>query len=249
MLMPLDLIDFDESNPQEEDPATFNDLVLSMEEDGITENVVLRTNGDRFMCVSGEHRVKAARLAGPPMGPFKTIPARIREDWDEDAAAIRLVRMNALHGKINADKFTSLYGKLKSKYSEDELRRMLGFSGRDAEMKRLIKTTVASMPERMQAEIEKRSDQIRTVEDLAATVQALFTRYGGTIDQHFVLFAHGGMTHLMVRCTPQTFAPIEALVMRAESEGKLLDEVLAGVVEAWLREQPEMKEPESDDDQ
>jgi ParB-like chromosome segregation protein Spo0J len=220
----FDLIDPHPENPNVEDVQTFNELVETMKDYGWLQPALIVSNGDRYRTVAGEHRVKAGKLAGIKHGHCV-----IADHLTPDEQRILLVRMNVLRGRIDPARFTALWQELSKTYDRDELMRKMGFAGKEADLRRLIKDTGQTMPERMREELQRRAERIRSVEDLAAVVNDLYARYGGTLDRNFVLFSMGGQTHLMVRCTPQTFAPMKELAARAEERGEKLDEVLAAL--------------------
>lgn len=223
-VVPIDDLEPDPRNPNKEDLATFNELVEGIKRDGVVETLLVRPAGEtgKWVITAGEHRWKAAKLAG-----VTHVPILIKQDWDADEAGIQLVRLNALRGRLDPERFTKLYTELKGKFSEPELRKRLGFSGKDAEFRRLLKSVTAGLPASVRAEVEKRAEKIRRVEDLAAVVQSIFTKYGATVAAHFIVFAFGGQTHLMVQTTPETFGPILALAEACQAAGRKTDEVLA----------------------
>ena len=224
VVLSIDEIDPEPLNPQQEDLATFNELVASIAEDGVVEFPIVVQRGERWVIVGGEHRYKAARLAGKKVLPCIVAPA----EWaDEGIRHARMIRLNALHGKFDPKKFVTLWNQLTSKYGEAQVKKMTGFSARDADLARLMRNVRANLPEAMKADLDQRADRIQSVNDLAAVVQALFARYGSTLQDHFVLFAFGGKTHLMVKLDEQSFQGIDALARRCSEEHLPLDLVLA----------------------
>jgi predicted amidohydrolase YtcJ len=224
----VDAIVPDPENPQTQDSTTFSDLVDSIAQDGMTEAVtVVDIGGGKWMLVAGEHRWRAAKMAG-----LEAVPAIViaKGTWDDDERAIRMVRSNVLRGRLDPAKFTALYGQLAKRYSPDDLRRMLGFTSKKHEMERLVGSITAAMPEPMKKEMRQRGQQAESVDDLGSVVQSLFARHGATVAAHFVLFAYGGRTHLMVECEPETFAQIEAWAERVERTGGTVDAELARMV-------------------
>src|SRR5688572_22843319 len=146
-LIDLDLIDFDPDNPNAQDVGVFNEVVESMRNHGFLENAVIRPiEGGRFMCVSGEHRLKAARVVGMRQAPC------LVKDYEEQDAKIDLVRMNSLRGKIDPERFTSLYNKLRRTMSPEDIKRKMGFASRDSEFQKMIKQVEADLPEQHREE-------------------------------------------------------------------------------------------------
>lgn len=221
----VDVLDPDPMNPNVEDLGTFNELVESIRRDGFLEPVTVTPVPDvpgRYWIVSGEHRWKAAKLAG-----LTAIPVVIKGDWDEDQRRIAMVRMNVLRGKLNPKKFVELWGTLERKYGRVELQRRMGLASHESELNRLLKSVSAGLPPQLQAELQKRAEKIRKVEDLAAVVQSLFTKYGSTVEAHYIVFAFAGRTHLMIRASDETFGPIARLADACQQGGVALDAVLA----------------------
>ena len=228
----FDLIDADPENPNVEDVQTFNELVDTIREYGWLQPALVVTNGDRYRTVAGEHRVKAGRLAGMSEGAVV-----IGDHLTRDQQRLLLSRMNVLTGRLDPAKFTALWTELGKRFEPDELRRKMGFSGRDTELRRLVRDTAKTLPEKMRDDLLKRADRIRSVEDLAAAVNQIFAQHGGTLDQHFVVFSFGGQAHAMIRCTAQTFAPIKRLLEESVDRfGKPIDEVLAEAAGRLLEE-------------
>jgi hypothetical protein len=225
-MLNLDDIEPDPMNPNEQDLATFNELVEGMKVDGVLEPILVTPIGEgRYRIVGGEHRWKGAKLAGKTQ-----IPAIIKSDWDADTARMMMVRMNMLRGKLNPEKFTQLWTSLKSRYGEQELKKRMGMGAREPELKRLLKRVGAGLPLQMKADLERRAAKVTTVEDLAAVVQSLFTKYGNTVDRHFVMFSFGGQVHLMVQADKQTFAPFAELADICAEKNLELDAVMAALV-------------------
>ena len=72
----IELIDEAEWNPNEEQPAEFNALVENIREVGMVEFPVVVPKGGRYLAVSGNHRVRAAKLLGLS---FRTLQYRLEK--------------------------------------------------------------------------------------------------------------------------------------------------------------------------
>lgn len=114
-----------------------------------------------------------------------------------------------------AEKVDILHGQIKQK---------------EQEIEQLMKQIKKGLPEEVQAEIEKRADKIRNVEDLAAVINSLYAKFGGTLDKNYLLFSFGGQTHLMIKLNKDTFKKVREIVERCGKEGtdinNAIDEVL-----------------------
>jgi hypothetical protein len=223
--VPLDDIEPDQDNPNRLDLAEFNELVEGIKRDGFLGAILVVPQPHapgKYRISDGEHRWKAARVAG-----LRTIPCAIKPGWSDDERQIHMIRMNELRGRLDPERFTAVYLRLRERYGEDSLKRRMGFVSKEGEFRRLMKGMTQGLPAGMGQDLAKRADKIRRVEDLAAVVQGLFARHGGTVEAHFIVFAFGGREHLMVRAEPATFLPIEQLARRCAEQGMRLDEALA----------------------
>lgn len=216
-------------NPNVEDGTTFNELVESIKENGFVEPIqVVESNGG-FVIIGGEHRWKAAKLAG-----LTEIPAVIL-DWDEDKQKVETVKLNVLRGKLDPEKFTKLFQELEKKYGREPLRKLMGLGRKDAEFRRLLREVKKNVPEEMQREIEKRADKIKNVEDLAAVVNSLYSRFGGTLQYSFMIFNYGGRQHLMVKLNDASFAKLKGLMEKCATEGRDVNEEVRNLLTKGLK--------------
>ena len=68
------------------DPETLAELAASIKEDGVLQPLLVRPNGDRYILIVGERRLKASRLAG-----LRSVPAIIREIPPDKLLEVTLV--------------------------------------------------------------------------------------------------------------------------------------------------------------
>jgi hypothetical protein len=54
------------------------------------------------------------------------------------------------------------------------------------------------LPKDMQDKLESSRKEIKTVDDLSRILNELFSKYGNTLDQNFMIFTYGGRVHLWV---------------------------------------------------
>lgn len=221
-ILDIDRLEPHPDNPNVEDLAVFTALVDGMKRDGFTEPVLVIPHGEKYRIIGGEHRWKAAAQAG-----ITRIPAIVKLDWDETQSQVQLVRMNAVRGQLDPERFARLYAKLKAQMPEPALRQAMGFGARDAELRRMMKSLTKGLPPGIAKDLDKRSGKIRNVEDLAGALQAVIARHGGKVDGHFLVFAYGGENHLLIQASEETYGPIQALAEQCAAAGVPFDTVLA----------------------
>lgn len=225
--LPIEAIQPVDWNPNVEDVATFNELVENIRANGFNEPLIvcpIESDG-MYEIISGEHRWKAAKIIGLP-----EVLAIVRPEWDEDMRKAQNMRMNMLHGRLDAQKFAKLWNGLEAKYGYAGAQKLIGMESKEKELARLLSSVKKSMPEDMQAELEKRADKIRNVEDLAAVVQSLYARFGGTIEHSFMFLTFGGQTHLLIKLSKEALGELKGCLAAMHAREQDANElVLAGL--------------------
>lgn len=218
-MVPIDSLQPNVFNANIEDADTFNQLVENIRQHGFTGAIEAAPNEDgTYTIVGGEHRWKAAKIAGIKEVPVSIVP------WDEDMQKIQSIKLNILRGKLDPYKFTRLFQQLEKKYGRDQLRHMMGMGAKDAMFRQLFKDVKKNLPQSVQEQIEKRADKIRNVEDLAAVVQSLYAQYGNTLEYNFCLFTFQGKVHLMVRMDKETFDAVNEVAHKCAEDGTDINE-------------------------
>lgn len=198
----VDLLHPNGWNPQEQDEATFKRLVDEVKSDstGFIDVVqVVALDDGTYRILGGEHRWLAAKAAD-----LEEIPCIVLtgEKWkDEDLQKFVTVRLNAIKGKVDAEKFLKLYQELSTRYGADAMQGLMGYTDQKA-FERLMKSVTKSMkkgmPKEMQAEFEAAAKEAKTIEELQQIVQMMFAKYGDTVKWSFMIFTHGKQEHIMI---------------------------------------------------
>ncbi len=85
--IPLDKIEANPYQPRTQfDEEALQELAVSIKELGVIQPITVKKEGDRFIIISGERRVRAAKLAG-----LETIPAYVRLANDREMLEMALV--------------------------------------------------------------------------------------------------------------------------------------------------------------
>lgn len=226
VVLPIDVCQPVDWNPNVEDLGTFNDLVENIKKVGFLEPIVVAPNpdGETYAVVGGEHRWKAAKLAG-----LSEVTAVV-VDWDEDMQKIQTVKLNVIRGKFDPRKFAALWNDLEKKYGHEATLRLVGMASKEKEVARLLAQVKRGLPPSLREEVEKRADKIRNVEDLATVIQSLYARHGATLDHSYMFFNFGGRTHLMVKLQPETLehlrGALQAMAERGRDANELVERAL-----------------------
>lgn len=191
--VPLDVIEPNEWNPNRQDDAVFNATVENIQETGMLQPILIVTIGDgRYRIIDGEHRYEACKLLG-----YETIDAII-QDFDEDVQKFQTMRFNLLKGKIDPVKFTKLFNELAGKYGEDMTKQMMMFVDEKA-FEQAYLDIKKGLPKELKKKLEETKAELKTIDDLSRILNELFSKYGDTLAQNFMVFSFGGRTHLWVQ--------------------------------------------------
>lgn len=185
-----------DSNPNEMSKAEFNLLVNNIEKTGITDPILVRPLPDgKYRIVGGHHRFDAAALLD-----FSEVPCTVitDPDFDDDMEKYQVVRMNMIHGKLNAKKFIDLYNSLDKKYESDIMADAFGFSDED-QFKKLIGQMSKSLPSSLRDEFKKAAEEIKTVDGLSKLLNQMFTKHGKTLPQGYMIVDFGGVESIWLK--------------------------------------------------
>jgi hypothetical protein len=208
-LNPDDLVPNPE-NPNEQDDATFNGLVASIEQDGWAGQAVTAVPreavGGKLMIVAGEHRWRAAKVMACKVPVIVLDP----EKWDQDRADLMLVKDNILTGKLNPQKFAKLFDRVQETYGKELAKELMGFTSEDA-FKRVYRDVRDALPPELQRALDESKQELKTIDDLSAVLNGLFREYGETLPSNFMVFSYGSRDVFWVRADKDLWTELTAL--------------------------------------
>lgn len=216
-----------EDNANQQDEAVFDEIVDRIRNEGFDEPIIVfpeivnGTPTGKYKIASGHHRTKAARLAG-----YEHVPAVIRQGWDEDRALVELVARNQLRGNTDPEQFTKNYNKLKERYGEDELRRMMGLSGKKA-FESLYKGVKSQLTKKQQKKLEESKEEIKSVEDLSQILNQIFRENGSKLDKSMVVFSFGGKEHHYIQLDKPGNNALKSFIEEVENSDKQIGDVIS----------------------
>jgi len=237
--LPLEKIVRNAWNPNSMPAVAFDRLVHEIENVGFLEPVqVVPLEDGSYRILGGEHRVEACKQLG-----WATIPAVIlsEEKWkDEDLQKFVTVRLNVLHGKLDATRMAALYDEMASKYGAEALQDMFAYMDKDAWAKTLgtIQSGLkkSGLSKKLVKEFDDASKEIRSVEDLSTILNHLMTKHGDTVQQSYMVFTYGGKDHTYIALDKESQKALKKAVKYCAANDKDINEVvlasLRAVVEA-----------------
>ena len=251
---PLHLMLKNEKNPNKMRPREFDLLCDNMNTTGWTDPILVRpleyeklvelnasTKGEekalvegmvsadlKVRIVGGHHRYDAASYLGFEEGPVTII---MDPDFDDEMEIFQVVRMNAIHGKLDPTAFMGMLGDLNDKYTDEVLQELLGFAD-ESEFKRLTKQMAKSLPDKVtQEKFTKAAKEIKTIDELSKLLNHLFATYGDTIPYGYMVFEYGGQRSMWLRSTPKTMTALEMLGHICIDNKRTMDDVVGTVVQ------------------
>ncbi len=198
--IPIEKVKPNPWNPNVMTTELFNALVENIKEIGMVEPIMIVPDEEEegmYVVISGEHRWEACKLLD-----YKTVPSIVRDSFDLDKQKFQTVRMNVLKGKMDPVKFTQLFDEMAEKYGEEMTKDMMSFVDEKA-FKDVYMEVKRELPKDMQDKLESSKKEIKTVDDLSRILNELFSKFGNTLDNNFMIFTYGGKVHLWVLMEPE----------------------------------------------
>lgn len=242
VMIDINLIDNADYNPQEQDKVVFNRMVKSIKENGFggTIQVVPHpTQKKRYVCISGNHRLDAARVLD-----IKELPCNVYEDWDEDKQKAENVSWNVIHGKFNPEKLAKLFNELSQKYGDELAQDMMALEADSGLIKQIMAQIRQGLPPDMQGQLDKSKDEIKTVDQLSAILNEMFDKHGDDLKYGFMVFEFGGKSHYWIKMNDKLKKKMQEFTDECrETGGHLSERIYAamgcGEIEVKKREKGE----------
>ena len=235
--IPIDLIVPNSWNPNTQDDITFNVMQDEISQVGFIDPLeVVALDDGTFMILGGEHRWRAAKNLN-----HEEVPCIILTDekWKEtDLQKFVTVRLNVIHGKMDPDKFVALYNEMATKYGAESMQRLMGYADTRQFEKMLAwvkKGLAKSLPKEMTKEIEEKTKDIKTVQDLERIIQELFAKYGETVNQSFMIFTYGKQQHIYVAMNAKMRKAMDKAMECCRLTGQDINDFMRPVVEEFVR--------------
>lgn len=193
--IPIELLVDSEENANEQDEATFDQIVQAIKTDGFDEPIKVipiedGPNKGKYIIVSGHHRKKAGVVAG-----MKAIPAVIKEGWDDDKRKIELIAQNMRRGQLNPEKFTRAFNELRQKgYDMSVLKLRMGFT-KDEIFNKVYKAIEQRLSPVQKERLASAKEKITSIEGISSALHDVFKEHGTDLDHGFVIVSYAGKSH------------------------------------------------------
>lgn len=241
--LPVYDVDIDDIRPNPHNPNSMTDekfsyLAENIEEKGFDVPIIVVEDPDddsdtQYMIIDGEHRWKAAKHLG-----YDSVPVIIKQSLTEEDYMTETVRRNTIVGTLEEDKVERIIDKL-SVNDEEEIARELGMET-DDEIDQYIEDEIAEseqeIEDNIEEEIENNDDdsekEVNMVDNLSTVLNDLMGKYGDTIPQSFMIFAHpDGGVHMMVGMNDELKQNVMKLAKRLKDNKIDANEKLTELIE------------------
>jgi hypothetical protein len=224
-------------NVNAQDDATFNLLQDEIAEVGLIDPIeVVPMSDGNFLIIGGEHRWRAAKNLN-----HEEVPCILLTDakWQEtDLQKFVSMRLNVIHGKIDAEKFAKLYTEMAEKYGADSIQRLMGYTDSRGFQKlvgQVKKGLKEALPKEMQEELEQATKDVKSMKDLENIIQDLFQKYGDTLNQSYMIFTYGKQQHIYIAMGATLRAAMTKLMTYCSITRKDINEVVAPLIQEGVK--------------
>jgi ParB/RepB/Spo0J family partition protein len=122
-MVPIDDVEGNKYNPNSMEAEFFEAVVAQVKSEGMNQPILCRPHPEKdgkFLIVDGEHRWKAAKIAGKKLIAIIVVP------FDEAISKVRTLSMNNLRGQNIPIKLARLLVDLHKDFTAAEIRQMTG---------------------------------------------------------------------------------------------------------------------------
>ena len=235
--VPIGDLEANDWNPQNQDAATFNRLREEIRNNGCIDPMeVIPLENGKYRILGGEHRWKASMAEG-----LEEVPVIVLTEakWkDVDLQKFVTVRLNMIRGDVDPDKFLKLYNEMADKYGANALQDLMGFTDSKKYQKLMAGVTKAmrgALPKDMHKEFDEKAKTTKTVEELAALIEEMFSKYGDTVEQSFMIFTHGKREHIYIAMDHKMKRAMEKVTEYCKLTKEDINSVMAPVVEEAMK--------------
>jgi ParB/RepB/Spo0J family partition protein len=236
--LPVEKLVANSWNPQEMKEPELARLIEEFRDIGCIVPLSVKPMPDgTYRIIGGEHRWKAAQVVGLQEVPCLLLDS---EPWaDEDLQQFVTVRLNIIQGKLNPEKFIKMYNNLTDKYGVEAMQKLLGFTDSHVLQKlvgQVKKGIQKSLPKEVQEAFNENAKEVKSVEELSQIIQKMFTEYGDTVQNSYMVFTHGGKQHLYIAMDAKMNRAMDKVVEYCRLSGEDINKFMAPITEACLKE-------------
>jgi ParB-like chromosome segregation protein Spo0J len=244
-VLPLDMVEENTWNPNEQTEDEFNLLVKNIKDHGPLDYPLVVPVLDKkgglqyFRMISGAHRFRALKKLGKTKGRFIVAdPAK----FDETTQKQQTVAFNQIKGHMNVEKFQALVKDLvtSGKLDPNVAAEKLGFAD-ESEFDLLIQAAREQIPVGARQEFDDKVKDAKSINEIYTLVDRLYRKYGETLPANWMILALGKSSRgLWLRIDGRLFKDFEKKGRECLDAGVTFDSVVVQAlkqldVEAFIK--------------
>jgi len=207
-------------------PMTKEEIELlkqSISELGMADPLQVVKMGERYIIINGNHRY---RILKNDLGWEKMPCVIIGENWEHERILAEAIRLNKLMGKFDPVEFYRALDKIFKKWGktmdEDQLRRKLGITRRDALFKKAFDRITG----------RTRSPSTKTI---VSAHKALVKIIKKLAEDKKVGIVTEGENFVLIKLSPEVFDDVREVMAEVYSYGMDVDDVFEEFVKFWRK--------------
>ncbi|RLG67534.1 hypothetical protein DRN93_04330, partial [archaeon] len=207
-------------------PMTKEEIELlkqSISELGMADPLQVVKMGERYIIINGNHRY---RILKNDLGWNKMPCVIIGENWEYERILAEAIRLNKLMGKFDPVEFYKALDKIFKKWGktmdEDQLRRKLGITRRDALFKKAFDRITG----------RTRSPSTKTI---VSAHKALVKIIKKLAEDKKVGIVTEGENFVLIKLSPEVFDDVREVMAEVYSYGMDVDDVFEDFVKFWRK--------------
>jgi ParB/RepB/Spo0J family partition protein len=234
----IDDLVLNKHNINEMSETTLQRLVEEIRDVGFLDPInVVPTQDGKYIILGGEHRYKAAKIAG-----MTYVPAVVHTDekWsDQDLFGLVAFRLNVLRGSQNPEKFMKDYERLSQKFGTEKLQDIFAVTDKSLwrKLTKSVKKDLKGLGHDVESQIEKAEENAGgSFEKFAKSVQRIMKNHAEMISHGCVIFMNGKSESIAINANDNVFEAIKTIAKFAADQSKNVNEYIEPVLIKTLSE-------------
>jgi ParB/RepB/Spo0J family partition protein len=224
----VDALVLNPHNINEMSETTLQRLVEEIRDVGFLDPInVVPTQDGKYIILGGEHRYKAAKIAG-----MTYVPAVVHTDekWsDQDLFGLVAFRLNVLRGSQNPEKFMKDYERLSQKFGTEKLQDIFAVTDKSLwkKLTKSVKKEMKGLGHDVESQIEKAEERAGgSFDKFAKSVQRIMKNHAEMVTHGCVIFMNGKSETVLLNANDNVFEAIKTLSRLASEQNRNINEYL-----------------------
>jgi ParB/RepB/Spo0J family partition protein len=217
--------------------AEVNRLAEEIKEAGFLVPLnLIPTEDGKYFLLGGEHRWRAAKLAG-----LTHVPSLLHTDekWnDRDLVDLETFKLNAIKGKVSMKRFTDFYQRMSVKFGADKLQSIMAVND-DAEWKKLTKNIQDTLKAQgasqgVLEQVKEAEKTAKSPDDLSKMLEKIFKKQRQQIESNTIIFQFDKNEYVMIKANVDVYVKVKKLVELANSRNVDVNVLLDPMLENFF---------------